>query len=331
MKKTVSVIVPIYNQAHSLAQCLGNLANQTLENIEIILIDDASTDHSLSIMQQCETQFPDRIHILKSPHNLGAGGARNIGIEAAVGEYIGFVDSDDLPDPAMFEKLYDAAKTTGYDLIDCGYYRQETDTAILHTPDHCTGMLNAQKRSELIVSGGYIFSKLYRRELFADKQLRFRTHVILEDADFITYLLATVKSIGNIQEILYCYRNEPNSASKVVKEDQYYHQIYEAMFHIHQKTCCLPDYRSIQTAVEYELLQMYSYGVNICLKAYLNHSGYDVLKMLEDIADLKRKTVHGGYDNLYVRNKIDELDIKIMQLNDLNPKELLKSVSSEVC
>lgn len=141
MQKTVSVIVPVYNRSHILAECLGNLVHQTLHHIEIIVVNDASTDNSLSIMRQCESQFPDILHIIDSQQNLGPGGARNLGIEAATGEYIGFTDSNDLPAPSMYEKLYLAAVNTGYDVIDCGYYCQENDLAIVHTADSCTGIL----------------------------------------------------------------------------------------------------------------------------------------------------------------------------------------------
>lgn len=326
MKKTVSIIVPIYNRAHILSECLGNLTHQTLDNIELILVNDASTDNSLSVMKQCQAQFPDLVRIIDSPKNHGPGGARNLGIKAADGEYIGFVDSDDLADVTMYEKLYRAAAASGYDIIDCGYYMQDNDSALLHTSDDCTGILNSKKRMELIVSGGYVFSKLYRRSLFDDPNLRFRENVILEDADFITYLYASAGSIGTVKEILYFYRNEPDSASKVVPADKYYYNICEAMTHIYKKTSSLPDYHAIQPAVEYELLQMYSYGVNICLKAYMEHENYDIVQMLRHIAELKSKTVTGGYDNQYVQNKIDSLDIEIMQLNDLNPEQLLQAV-----
>ncbi len=326
MKMKASIIVPIYNRSHILAECLGNLTHQTLDNIELILVNDASTDNSLAVMEQCKAQFPHLVRIIDSPQNLGPGGARNLGIEAASGEYIGFVDSDDLADVTMYEKLYQAAVSSGYDVIDCGYYRQDNDSALLHTSDNCVGLLTDQKRIELIVSGGYIFSKLYRRALFEDKQLRFRKNVILEDADFITYLYATIKSIGSVKEILYFYRNEPDSASKIIQTDKYYHNICEAITHIYQKTCSLPNYTSIRPAVEYELLQMYSYGVNVCLRAYMDHENMDIVQMLHHIADLKRKSVSGGYHNIYVQNKIDSLDIEIMQLNDASPEKLLKNI-----
>lgn len=326
MQKTVSVIVPVYNRSNILPECLKNLISQTLSNMEIILVNDASTDNTLSVIKQYESQYPEHIRVIDSLQNLGPGGARNLGIEAATGEFIGFVDSDDIADPSMYEKLYQTAIASGYDIIDCGYYWQEKDLAILHTPDHCTGILDDTKRKELIVSGGYVFSKIYRKKLFKDSHLRFRHNVILEDADFMTYLYATADSIGNLKEILYFYRNEPHSASKILDTHKYYHNIYEAMLHIHRKTSGLPNYHSIQPAIEYELIQMYSYGINICLQTYKNHKQCNVATLLNQLAHLKSKIVEGDYKNPYVQNKINALDISIMQLNDLSPEELLKSI-----
>lgn len=327
-EKKVSIIVPIYNQESILSECLGNLVHQTLSDIEIILVNDASTDNSLGIMHSCQAQFPELIRIIDSKDNLGPGGARNLGIEAASGKYIGFVDSDDLALPTMYETLFSMGESTGYDVIDCGYYSQNKDLAILHTPDDCCGILDDSKRRELIAGGGYVFSKLYRKNLFADTNLRFRKNVILEDADFMSYLYATISSIGSIKEILYFYRDTPASASKILQTDKYYTNIYEAITHIYQKLHPLPNYEEIRPAVEYELLQMYSYGINICLKAYQENASSDILQLLENLSRLKASTVSGNYENSYVKGKLSPLDISIMKLNDLSPQELLKQFSS---
>ncbi|MDR0542585.1 MAG: glycosyltransferase, partial [Dysgonamonadaceae bacterium] len=86
----ISVIVPVYNVAKLLPRCIDSLLGQTLQDIEIILIDDASTDNSLEICRKYEAKYPARIRVIASPENRRQGGARNLGIEAATGEYIGF-------------------------------------------------------------------------------------------------------------------------------------------------------------------------------------------------------------------------------------------------
>lgn len=324
MCRTVSIIIPVYNAEKYLIECLGNVVHQTLHDIEIILINDASTDGSLAIMRECEKQFPDKVKVIDSPVNLGAGGARNLGIEAAKGEYIGFVDSDDRIDITMYEKLYAKAKEENYDVVDCGYYKQSEDLAIIHVSDELTGILTIEKRKQMIVSGGYIVSKIFRRDLFQDTNLRFRNNVILEDSDFLTYLYATVARVGNVKEVLYFYRDNQISSSNVKAMDKYYYNICEAMQAIHNKMKMTLNYEDTKEAVEYELVQMYSYGVNICLKSYLQNPNENILEKLKQIARLKQAVAAEGYDNLYILAKMGRLDIEIMQRNDKSAEELLK-------
>lgn len=323
MCAAVSIIIPVYNAEKYLAECLGNVVNQTLGDIEIILINDASTDNSLSIIRDCKNQYSDKVTVIDSAENLGAGGARNLGIEAAKGEYIGFVDSDDLIDVTMYEKLYAKAKEGNYDVVDCGYYKQAEDMAILHISDELAGRLTSEKRKEIIVSGGYIVSKIFRRDLFLDTTLRFRRNVILEDADFLTYLYGTVQSIGIVKEVLYYYRNNTVSSSNIKTVGKYYDNIYKAMQGIYEKLSRLSNYWDLQEAVEYELIQMYSYGVNACLKSYMEKTEDDCRERLKRLAGLKKEMVRGGYENPYVQAKIEPLDIAIMQMNDEDQGKLL--------
>ena len=111
----ISVIVPVYNAEKYISKCLDSLINQTLKNIEIICIDDFSTDNSLQIIRQYATK-DRRIKIIKNPHNMGEGATRNAGITKATGEYLGFVDSDDAVDLNFYEKLYNIAKPQNLDI-----------------------------------------------------------------------------------------------------------------------------------------------------------------------------------------------------------------------
>ena len=327
MKKSVSVIVPFYNAGKYFADCLNCLVSQTLPDLEIILVNDASTDDSGEVARRYQMQYPDRIAFIDSKVNQGAGGARNQGILAAKGIYLGFVDSDDLIEPAMYEKLYHRACETGADIVDCGYYKQEDDTAMLHMGDDLTGELDDRKRSGLIVSGGYIVSKIFHRRLFAEDGWQFRKHAILEDSDFLTYLFATASKTANVKEILYYYRAVESSSSKVIDTGRYFTQICGAIRGIYGKVSDLGNYPAIQDAVEYEMLQMYSYGVNICIRALLG--GEDAKEnrtRLEMIAALKSNCVKKGYDNPYVQAKISPEDIVIMHANDMGVDVLLEQI-----
>ncbi|HFU3800011.1 TPA: glycosyltransferase family 2 protein [Streptococcus suis] len=114
----VSIIVPVYNTEDYIGECIESILNQSLTDIELILVNDCSTDRSLDILRKYE-QIDSRIHIIDSPSNTGVGEARNKGIEHASGQYISFVDSDDFLKGDMFEKLYQQALIDKADLVLC--------------------------------------------------------------------------------------------------------------------------------------------------------------------------------------------------------------------
>ena len=118
MQPKVSVIIPIYNTALYLSEALDSICNQTLKEIEIILVNDGSTDNSLNILKKYEPNI-----ILINQENLGQSIARNEGIEIAKGEYVAFVDSDDWVDLDFFEKLYNTAKNHNADIAVAGIIR----------------------------------------------------------------------------------------------------------------------------------------------------------------------------------------------------------------
>lgn len=115
MKPKVSIVVPIYNVEKYLKNCVDSLLNQTLEDIEIILVDDGSPDKSGEIADEY-MRNEKRIKVVHQS-NAGLGPARNSGMAVATGEYIGFIDSDDWTQPEMFERLYEAAVLENADIV----------------------------------------------------------------------------------------------------------------------------------------------------------------------------------------------------------------------
>ena len=119
----LSIIVPVYNMTADgkLTFCLDSLINQTITDYEIIAVDDASTDHSLQVLREYEKRYPHLIRVLAHEVNKRQGGAKNTGLRAAKGEWIGFVDSDDWVSPDCYEKLLGKAEETGADMVGCDY------------------------------------------------------------------------------------------------------------------------------------------------------------------------------------------------------------------
>lgn len=317
MPAKVSVIVPVYNAEKTLSACLGNLVHQTLDEIELILVNDASTDSSLDILLACEQAFPDKVILVNSEKNRGAGGARNIGLSYASGEYIGFVDSDDIADTTMYEKLYSLAVSGSYDMVDCVYYNEETDKLILQTGDNCTGVLDGAKRSDLISGGGYLWSRLFRRELFDN--LHFRTNTILEDMETLMLLFMRAKTLGSTREPLYKYSYFATSASKLSNPARYHKAICDAMHAVYRSLSVLDDYDTVQKAVEYSILHLYQGGIVNALSAEHTLDAAERSAYLTELRQLRQEYVKIPYEeNPYVLTKIKDIDLQIMKKNDLD-------------
>lgn len=312
----VSIIVPVYNAKNTLINCVNSLINQTLQDIEIILVNDCSTDNSLLIMQLLEEKYPEKILIIDSNINTGAGGARNIGLEYVRGEYIGFVDSDDEVAPTMFEKLYLKAKEGDYDIVDCGFYQESEDRAIIFTSDELSGELDGRKRSELIVAGGYICTKIFRTSYWKKHSLRFREKAILEDSEIIAYTMATAKNIGNVKEVLYNYKDTPGSSSKTPDTKWYVDNCFNAMSAIYSSLAPLDNYDEIKEAAEYEILQLYSYAINMLHISIKKDGNTFQNSELGRLRDFRKQFISAGYDNHYVKAKISYKDIQLMEQND---------------
>ena len=116
----VTVVVPIYNVEKYLRQCLDSIVNQTLKDIEIICVDDGSTDSSPQIIQEYMDK-DSRVKVITKP-NSGYGNSMNRGFDMAEGEYIGIVESDDYADPEMFEEMYNVASSNQLDVVKSGFY-----------------------------------------------------------------------------------------------------------------------------------------------------------------------------------------------------------------
>ena len=311
MSAKVSVIVPVYNAEHTLNACLGNLVHQTLNDIEIILVNDASTDNSAAILTACEQQFPDKILLVHLENNLGPGGARNVGLSYASGDYIGFVDSDDLADPTMFDTMYTHAVTHDYDMVDCAYYQQATDSLLLMTPDNCVGVLDDKKRSLLISSGGYLWSRIFRRELFA--QIHFREHTILEDMEVMMQLFLNCRTLGTVKKPLYQYSATPDSASKSENPAGYHKTIISTMTAVYDKTHSYSHYKNIQTAIEYSLLQLYQYGLVNAMQTNTSLCTNQRDTFLKELHSLRKKYIELPIaDNPYVLEKFSKDDLELV-------------------
>lgn len=216
----VSVIVPVYNVEEYLQKCIDSLVNQTLSEIELIFVNDASTDNSLNILIDNQKKYPDKIKVINSLINLKQGGARNLGIKEAKAEYIGFVDSDDYVNEDMFEKLYVETVKSSSDVtfIQASAF-QEAKGGI--TPfvkwssfllSHQGQILTDDERVNFIASvKGGIWSGLWRKELLVSNNITFPEKIRFEDNYWGSLVSAYIDKYSLVEEVGYNYRLNPNS------------------------------------------------------------------------------------------------------------------------
>lgn len=214
----LSIIVPVYNMAsdHKLEYCLDSLVNQTVEDYEIIAVDDCSTDNSMEILKEYERRFPEKFRAVHSEVNRHQGGAKNIGLRMAKGEWIGFIDSDDWIRPDMYERLIERAKSTGADLAGCDYcltdvHSMEVGQIVHNNKKSQSGILNKEKRASLILDGGSLVVKIFRRSMIMEKELWFPEDIFYEDNALGNSYLVLAKHFEYIEEPMYYYYQHDTS------------------------------------------------------------------------------------------------------------------------
>lgn len=214
----VSVVIPFYNGIKYLEDCVRSVQAQTLREIEILLVDDGSTDGSGDLADSLAREDA-RIRVLHQ-ENQGPSATRNNGVDASRGAYIGFVDADDLVEPQMYEKLYDAAVSLSCELVTCTYnsFRETGLIAVTKPRFPMNTRLSPEEIREqmprLLCDGSLQFTwrRLYAASLVREKQIRYNPQIrIGEDAVFNMACLLRADGVAAIDDCLYHYRYVPTS------------------------------------------------------------------------------------------------------------------------
>lgn len=209
----ISVIVPVYNVEKYIEECINSLINQTFTNIEIIIINDGSLDSSGIIVNNIE-QKDKRIKVIHQK-NLGLPGARNTGLSIATGEYIGFVDSDDIVKPEMYEVLFNNITENNSDISVCNFSRFDRKNEIKNTRYNNSTLTFEARNSAKFYSHALDSScnKLYRTNIIRNNNLHFESKSIVpqEDFYFLVKYLAHSSKISSVSEALYNYRIRKSS------------------------------------------------------------------------------------------------------------------------
>lgn len=210
----ISIIVPIFNVAPYLEKCVNSIINQTYKNLEIILVDDGSTDESASICDKLKEK--DNRIIVIHKENGGLSDARNAGMSVAKGDYFGFVDSDDYIDKTMYEKLYKAMRNSNSNISLCNYdFVYENGELYCENPNVIdNGELTKDEFfNKLFIAYNHFYvvawNKLYDKEIF--NSLEFEKGRLHEDEFIIHKIIDRCNKVACIEEPLYFYVQRDNS------------------------------------------------------------------------------------------------------------------------
>lgn len=224
----ISIIVPIYNSSKYLHKCIESCLNQTLEELEIILVDDASSDSSPILIKEYATKYPDKVVPIYLPENLHQGGARNRGIHAARGEYIAFVDSDDWIEPDMCEQLYVAAKGQNADMAGGNFYistETEDTPQPLNYRTADLGKMHHKELREYYAGQGYFWNRIYKRTFLLENKLAFPERLFYEDAYFNFMAGLYANKVVKVERAFYHYYQSPNSTIRAKNQPRFYDRI----------------------------------------------------------------------------------------------------------
>ena len=193
--KKVSVIIPVYNVENYLRKCLNSLVNQTLKDIEIIVVNDGTLDNSQEIIDEYVKKYPKKV-VSIIQENGGQGAARNTGLLHAKGEYIGYVDSDDYVEENMYEELYKKAKEEDSDIVICGNNVVKENYELFSKED---------VDKEFLLGKMAVWNKIYKKNIIVDNKIQFRSKVWYEDLDFTMKVYFSSKKISYVDKPLYNY------------------------------------------------------------------------------------------------------------------------------
>ena len=199
----VSLIIPVYNVRNYLRKCLDSVAAQTYKNLEVVIVNDGSTDDSLEIVNEYTQKFDNMT--CYTIENRGQGGARNFGIEKSTGEYIAFLDSDDYVENTYIEKLVLAAVESGSDIAVCNNFDVDENGEILETYKnrYKNRITSLSSEPSILFNRVCPWGKLYKRELFLD--LKFVSRIWYEDMRLMPKLLLKAEKICYIDDCLVYY------------------------------------------------------------------------------------------------------------------------------
>ena len=239
----VSIIVPFYNVEGYIEKCLDTLVNQTLEDIEIILVNDGSIDKSIEIVNKFLRRYPEKLVYLEKG-NGGLSDARNYAIPYAKGEYVAFLDSDDYVEKDMYEEMYNLAKKEESDMVECDFYweypdKQKEDIGVIY-----------HDKNEMIEKIRVVaWNKLIKREILEKSEVRFPKGYRYEDTEFTYKLIPYIEKVSFLKNPCIHYVQREGSISN--SQNERTKEIFDVLDHVIEYYKEKDIYEKYQKELEY--------------------------------------------------------------------------------
>ncbi|MCH5268300.1 MAG: glycosyltransferase [Lachnospiraceae bacterium] len=315
----ISIIVPCYNASKYIKECIDSMlaSSLPLNMLEFIFVDDASEDNTCEIIQEYEEQHPENILLIKCSENRKQGAARNIGMSYATGNYICFVDSDDIIHPEMLQKLYEKAALFGCDMTGCGYilFKENGNEQKFVSEEKLYFLTEPAERQRFILLHGCknaVWHRIYRKQFLEENEIYFPENIIMEDLFFSELCMMMAKTCFEIPDTLYYYRTNPNGTMLTVNQSNFLDT-----FLVQDSTYCTLFEKNIVNGYEQELALIYY------VKAFVEplsrmKNGTNGIVWDEEVYQLIKKTIFSRFpdilQNPYILSDKSEYNMKFLKL-----------------
>ncbi|WMJ90225.1 glycosyltransferase [Anaerocolumna sp. MB42-C2] len=326
MNKKISIIIPCYNMERYMERCIKSLLVQTigLDVLELIFVNDASTDGTLDILLSYEKEYTDSIIVINSEENRKQGGARNLGLYYASADYIGFVDADDWVEPTMYEKLYNKAVEYDCDVVTCEYKRDfgkaiPITMGLTGEPDKFEVIDSIDKRKEFFLEDkrGGVWSKLYKKKIITESGIFFPENLFYEDNYWFPVISFYIERYYVIEEYLYHYFINFNSTT--IKRNSIRHMDRMEIEIMKLKTFMeLGVYNTFANEIEFIFIKLYYINT---LHYLFSRYDYDKIptNLFAVLQDNLKKLIPNYKNNIYY-DEFSDLDKELLRTVELNLK-----------
>lgn len=335
----ISVIVPCFNAEKYISACLESILAQdfSLTQMQLILVNDASADHTPEILTEYERRYPDQVLLVNCPETLGPGASRNIGMEYATGEYIMFVDADDTIAPDMMTVLYEKATRHHCEVVRCGYriFSEDETESVVSMQEKLFEIHSTEDRRELLREHGFrygnaVWAKLYKTAFLQENNMQLPEYTRMEDIAFHQEVLCRVRRFYVSEKVLYNYRKNLGGIMLSPAAVRYFMDV----FYVQRATYEGFLRNGLNTGLELELAWIFYYKGFVTPMEYMLY-GEDIIPYDREKVALMCHTLFYFFPNIlrnpYVLSDNSDQNKQLLQtLKDHRPSDTASSVRMDI-